>query len=217
VIVGATTITFERTAVERTVVVHAVVGARESTGGGTALVVTLARFAGATVIRVALTAGARAGARDVGAIAAIPAFQLTAAVLVILSAEPTFVAATIQWAIVVVAVVITGNRTGAVSPTLTAVVTGTTERDRALGGSAPSAHERDNGRQGPAQPAHRLAPRALAADRPRQPVKTLFLHGHPPMCPCATGRKPTGGPAIHDTCPGTLSPGMILVHTNGCP
>jgi hypothetical protein len=213
VIVGATTITFESTAVERTVVVHTVVGAQESPGGGTALVVTLARFAGATVIGVAR----RAGARDIGAIATIPAFQLTAAVLVILSAEPTFVAATIQWAIVVVAVVITGNRTGAVSPTLTAVVTVTTERDRALGGSAPSAHERDNGRQGPAQPAHRLAPRALAADRPRQPVKTLFLHGHPPMCPCATGRKPTGGPAIHDTCPGTLSPGMILVHTNGCP
>ena len=75
VIVGATTIPFESTAVERTVVVDTVVGAIEGTRGGTALVVTLARFAGATVIRIARTAGTTTGARDIGAIATVPTFQ----------------------------------------------------------------------------------------------------------------------------------------------
>src|SRR3954468_8646996 len=109
----------------------------------------------------------------------------------VLAAESAFVAAAIQRAIVVVAVVSAVHRTAAVRATLAFVIAGATERECGLGGSALSAHERDKGRNGASQPAHRLAPRTLAADCARQAVKTLLVHGHPPVCSDATSRKPS--------------------------
>jgi len=52
VIVRATAVPFVGTAVERTVVINTIVAAVEGTRGGTTLIVTLARFARATEIRI---------------------------------------------------------------------------------------------------------------------------------------------------------------------
>jgi hypothetical protein len=74
---------------------------------------------------------------------------VTAAVLVVLAAESTFVTAAIQWTIVVVAIVVAVNRTVAVTATLAALITGSPERSRAVGGFATSAPERDDPSPGP--------------------------------------------------------------------
>jgi len=146
VIVGATAIPFIGTTVESAVIVDTVVGAIKGARSGTALIVTLARFARATVGSIAATTGAR----DVGAIAAIPTFQLTAAILVVLAAPPAFIAATVQWAVVVVAVLSAGDRTFTVSATLAVVIASATKRDRGLSLGSFNATKRDQGRHGPA-------------------------------------------------------------------
>jgi hypothetical protein len=153
------------------------------------------------------------GDRDVSAIAAVPTFQLTAAVLVVLSAVSAFVATAIEWAIVGVAIVITVDRAPAVTSALAGVVTGTTKAGLCPGRQRSP---RARARQGPlwTRPASAWPPASYGSRRQSAPggrnaarlwpsSSALGCHrsetGHGP--PCTARHLPAYCLTRHDPCP----------------